>query len=77
MLGVMPRRRIALAFGKLIKKYRLAAKFSQETLAEKAEVHLTYIGLLERGLRMPGLDVADRIAQALGKNLSEMIAEAE
>jgi transcriptional regulator with XRE-family HTH domain len=77
MLGKMPRRGLSLTFGKLIRKHRLALKLSQEALAEKAEVHPTYIGLLERGLRTPGLDVAHRIAQALGKKLSEIIAEAE
>ena len=73
----MPRAGIELTFGKLIKKHRLMLKLSQETLAEKAEVHPTYIGLLERGLRTPGLGVSNRIARALGKRLSEIIAEAE
>jgi transcriptional regulator with XRE-family HTH domain len=77
MLGGMPKRGLSLTFGKLIRKHRLALKLSQEALAEKAEVHPTYIGLLERGLRTPGLDVANRIAHGLGKNLSEIIAEAE
>lgn len=77
MLEGMPRRGLSLAFGKLLKKHRLILKLSQEALAEKADVHPTYIGLLERGLRTPGLDVAQRIAKALGKNLSEIIAEAE
>lgn len=66
-----------MSFGKLIRKHRLAKEFSQETLAEKADVHPTYIGLLERGLRTPGMDVAERIAQALGKKLSELVLEAE
>jgi len=73
----MPRRGLALTFGKLIRKYRLALKLSQEALAEKADVHPTYVGLLERGLRTPGLDVANRVAQALGRKLSELIAEVE
>lgn len=77
MLGEMPRRVLSLTFGKLIRKHRLALRLSQETLAEKAEVHPTYIGLLERGLRTPGLDVANRIAHALGKKLSDIIAETE
>jgi transcriptional regulator with XRE-family HTH domain len=77
MLGEPPKRGLSLTFGKLIRKHRLALKFSQEALAEKAEVHPTYIGLLERGLRTPGLDVAHRLALALGRNLSEIIAEAE
>lgn len=66
-----------MSFGKLIRKHRLAKEFSQETLAEKADVHPTYIGLLERGLRTPGMDVAERIAHALGKKLSELVLEAE
>jgi transcriptional regulator with XRE-family HTH domain len=64
-------------FGKLIKKYRVASKMSQETLAERADVHPTYIGLLERGRRTAGLGVAGRIARALGKRLSQLIAETE
>jgi transcriptional regulator with XRE-family HTH domain len=61
----------------LVKKYRLARRLSQEALAEKADVHPTYIGLLERGQRTPGIDVAERIANALGMRLSQLIAKAE
>ncbi len=77
MLCGMAKPGIDQTFGKLIKKHRLALKLSQETLAERADVHPTYIGLLERGLRTPGLGVASRIARALGRKLSEIIAEAE
>jgi transcriptional regulator with XRE-family HTH domain len=61
----------------LVKKHRLAKKLSQEALAEKADVHPTYIGLLERGQRTPGIDVAERIANALGRKLSQLVAHAE
>jgi transcriptional regulator with XRE-family HTH domain len=61
----------------LVKKHRLAKKLSQEALAEKADVHPTYIGLLERGQRVPGIDVAERIANALGLKLSLLVAQAE
>jgi transcriptional regulator with XRE-family HTH domain len=64
-------------FGPLVKKHRLAKKLSQETLAEKSNVHPTYIGLLERSQRTPGIDVAERISTALGLRLSQLIAEAE
>jgi transcriptional regulator with XRE-family HTH domain len=77
MLGGMPEPGIAQTFGKVIRKHRLALKFSQEALAEKADLHPTYIGLVERGMRIPGLGAASRIARALGKQLSEIIAEAE
>ena len=64
-------------WGRLIKKLRQERRMSQETLAEKAGIHPTYVGLLERGLRSPGIDVAGRVAVALGKKLSELAAEAE
>ena len=73
----MPRQGIFSTFGPLVKKHRLAKKMSQEALAEKADVHPTYIGLLERGKRVPGIDVAERIANALGRKLSQLIAKAE
>ena len=68
---------ISSTFGPLVKKRRLAKKLSQEALAEKADVHPTYIGLLERGQRVPGIDVAERIANALGLKLSQLVAQAE
>lgn len=51
--------------------------FSQEALAEAARIHPTYVSLLERGKRKPTVEVANRIAQALGVKLSALIEEAE
>jgi transcriptional regulator with XRE-family HTH domain len=73
----VPRQGISSTFGPLVKKHRLVKKLSQEALAERADVHPTYIGLLERGQRAPGIDVAERIAKALGRKLSQLIAQAE
>jgi transcriptional regulator with XRE-family HTH domain len=74
---VVPQQGISLIFGPLVKKQRLAKKLTQEALAEMADVHPTYIGLLERGQRTPGIDVAERIARAIGLKLSQIIAKAE
>ena len=56
---------IAKLFGKIIYKKRMALKISQEKLAEKSNLHRTYISLLERGLRQPTLDATFKIAKAL------------
>jgi Helix-turn-helix len=48
-----------------------------ELLSEHAAVDRTYVGLLERGHRGAGLDVAKRLADALGLSLAELVAEAE
>jgi transcriptional regulator with XRE-family HTH domain len=47
---------------------------TQEELAERAAIHPTYVGLVERGERNPSLDIAERIAAALGSSLAELIA---
>ncbi len=65
------------AFALVLKQHRVARGYSQETLAEKANLHPTYIGLLERSLRNPSLNVANALAEALGVSLSKLIAEAE
>lgn len=65
------------AFALVLKKHRTARKLSREALAQKAGLHQTYIGLIERGLRNPSLDAADTIAEALEVPLSKLVAEAE
>ncbi len=64
-------------FASVVEKYRKAKGFSRAALAEKAGLHQTYIGLLERGKRSPNLDTAQAIARSLGQPLSKLIMEAE
>lgn len=52
-------------FGECIRSERKARKLSQERLAFESELSLTYVGELERGEKMPSLDVVLRIAKAL------------
>jgi transcriptional regulator with XRE-family HTH domain len=46
-------------------------------LARLADLHQTYIGLLERGDRSPNVDTAKAIAAALRTTLATIIEEAE
>ena len=68
---------ISDAFAAAVKEHRLASGLTQKALAEKADLHPTYISLVERFLRTPRLDVAESLAKALGISLSKLIAEAE
>ncbi len=68
---------ISSAFGSVVRKRRLAAGLSQETLAEKARLHPTYVSMVERGVKNPTLDAAERIAEGLDIPLSQIIEEAE
>jgi DNA-binding XRE family transcriptional regulator len=65
------------AFSKAVKKHRERCRLSRAGLAEKAGLHQTYIGLLEREKRSPNLDTAKAISNALGLPLAKLIAEAE
>src|SRR5215475_10889867 len=46
-------------------------------LTEKANLHPTYVGLVERFLRNPSLNAAQALATALGVRLSKLVVEAE
>jgi transcriptional regulator with XRE-family HTH domain len=68
---------ISTAFATVLKKHRAAKGFSQELLAEKAEIHPTHVSLIERSERNPSLNVSQAIAHALGLSLTQMVGEAE
>jgi len=73
----MPISSLSKQFGNAVRNRRTAAGLSQEKLAEKAGLHPTYIGMVERGIRNPTLDVAGRIAKALKVELPKLIEEAQ
>jgi transcriptional regulator with XRE-family HTH domain len=57
---------IATAFGEVLRGCRRNAEFSQEYLAQVADIDRTYPSLLERGLREPTLGVVISLGRALG-----------
>ena len=48
---------------------------SQEELAARAEIHQTYLSGVERGKRNPSIMVLQRIAAALGADISDAVAK--
>lgn len=58
--------------GQRIRKYRLKKGLSQEKLAELADCHPGYIGLVERGERNATIVSIERIASGLGLELSTL-----
>ena len=61
---------IAKIIGDRIRAYRNQKGWSQEYLAEKADVHHTYIGQLERGEKNATIESISKIAGTLGVSLS-------
>lgn len=65
------------SFGMAVRNARESRTWSQELLAEKADLDRTYISGIERGVRNPTLTTQDRLAAALGVRLSDLLREAE
>lgn len=57
--------RLVGVFASNVRRLRLEAGMSQEELAERAGVHRTYIGMLERGEKNVTIYNIERIAKAL------------
>ncbi len=57
-----------------LRKMRVALNIAQELLAVDAEVDRTYISRMERGLENPTVAVLERLARALGVNITEFFA---
>ena len=60
------------AFGRNVARIRDERGFSQDKLAEKAEIDRTYLSGIERGLRNPGIRVVICIARALGVTVDQL-----
>ncbi|HXB60116.1 MAG TPA: helix-turn-helix transcriptional regulator [Candidatus Acidoferrales bacterium] len=58
--------------GENMRTHRRSLKWSQEKLAEKADLHPVYIGKLERGEENVSLDALMRISSALKIQLSDL-----
>jgi two-component system response regulator len=59
-------------FGSVIKSRRIRLGLSQEALAERADLHRTYVTDIERGTRNLTLESISKLAYALGISLSEL-----
>ena len=64
---------IIVRFGKNVQRIRKEKNISQEKLAEYAGLQRTYIGMIERFERNITLINAEKVANALGVNISELI----
>ena len=63
--------------GERIRALRTKAGYSQESFADAAGVHRTYMGTLERGEANVSLSNMHKIARALGITLSELFRTVE
>ncbi len=56
---------------------RTRRKLSQQTVADKAGLSVSYISMLERGVRVPPLETLEVVAKALGVPPLELFQAAD
>jgi XRE family transcriptional regulator, regulator of sulfur utilization len=79
MNATMPPRQIgervpeAVAFGKRVRALRLAREWTQERLAEAADLNVVQLSHIERGANEPKLRTIIRLARALKASYSDLL----
>lgn len=66
------RREYTKKLSERLKEVRKSKKLTQQELAEKAGLHLTYVGHLELGKYHPTVYVMWKISKALGVSMNEL-----
>jgi len=71
----MHRSTVIACFAASVRKLRYGLGISQEELAERADLHRTYIADLERGARNPTLLTIKKLAKGLGVSAADLLSE--
>lgn len=65
--------RITIALGKKIRSLRLSRGWTQEQLAEYADLHVSYVVLLEKGANRATIETLEKLAKAFDISISELV----
>lgn len=68
---------IVQRFSRALRTQRLSAGMTQAELARQSHVTTSYVTRLERAMSAPGIDLVDRLAQALGCTVSDLLPTAD
>jgi transcriptional regulator with XRE-family HTH domain len=64
-------------FGSAVRAVRAQRGWSQERLAEAADLNRSYLGEIERGLVSPSLATLEKLAAAFGLTASQLLSRCE
>jgi len=73
----MDNKEILIKFGEKVRNLRKERGLSQEELSFRAELHRTYIGMIERAEKNITLINIEKIAKALNVEIKELFYEAK
>ncbi len=65
-------KKLSAKFGEVIRELRNERNLSQEELAGRADVHRTYIGMIERGEKNITIENIQKLAKALNVSLKSI-----
>ena len=68
------KKEILIKFGNKVRDERKKLGLSQEELASRADVHRTYIGMIERAEKNITLENIEKVANALDLKLSDFFS---
>ena len=68
---------VAKAFGASVRRLRASRGYSQEGFAHHSGTSRTYMSEIERGVTNVSLDRIEKITEALGLSMSQLLAEVE
>ncbi len=69
----MAKKKILVSFGDKVRELRKEKNLSQEELSFKADLHRTYIGMIERAEKNITLINIEKIAKSLGVDIKELL----
>lgn len=69
----MTKKNILIVFGDKVRLIRKDLGLSQEELADKAGLHRTYIGMIERGEKNITLTNIEKISKALSIDIADLL----
>jgi transcriptional regulator with XRE-family HTH domain len=75
LIGIVVTHKNRKLLGEGIRKYRKLEGLTQEKLAEKVDLNPVYMGQIERGYKVPTVDVLLRVAKALKVRLRDIVHE--
>ena len=68
-----PPANVAREFGQTVRSHRLSKGMTQQDLADKCGLDLSYVGGIERGQRNPTLGVIHAMASVLGVAMADLM----
>lgn len=72
---VFMKKEILIKFGKKVRDERMKLDLSQEELASRADVHRTYIGMIERAEKNITLENIEKVCKALNLKIRDFFRD--